>query len=182
MKKIPLCSNCKNKPRRRLKYGGGYFSWCADCIKSKYAGYRATYLADPVKKERNSRAHKLWAQQNPEAYKLSHHEAFMKLKREMLRAYGPECSCCGEDREVFLTLEHLNGDGSEHRKRVGGGTNTYRDLKRRGWPQGGYTVLCMNCNWATRFGGVCPHQLEREHNDNSRPNSMSSGRGLPASK
>jgi hypothetical protein len=111
-------------------------------------------MADPAKSERNSR----WQKENPEKAKAVQHETFLRLKRQMLAAYGPHCKCCGESREVFLTLEHTNHDGAEHRKLVGGGANTYRDLRNRGWPQDGFTVLCMNCNWATRFGGICPHQ------------------------
>jgi hypothetical protein len=37
--------------------------------------------------------------------------------------------------------------------------HVYRDLKKRGWPQEGYTVLCMNCNFAQRFGHRCPHKI-----------------------
>ena len=155
-----LCCNCKRAPRQKLE-SGSYHSWCVVCHKKKQAEYRAAYLADPEKRERNVRSRKLWALENPEAAKASGHETFLRLKHAMLRAYGPVCSCCGEDREPFLTLEHLNRDGSKHRKRVGGGANTCRDLRNRGWPQEGYTVLCMNCNWATRFGGICPHQKRK---------------------
>lgn len=81
------------------------------------------------------------------------------LKLEMIAAYGGCCSCCGEDAEAFLTLEHLNNDGNAHRARVGT-SNVWVDLKRRGWPRDDYTVLCFNCNLGKRCnGGVCPHQV-----------------------
>lgn len=77
----------------------------------------------------------------------------------MLDAYGRKCVCCGETEEAFLTLEHVNRDGAAHRRQVQGAI--YWDLKRRGWPKDGYTVLCMNCNWARRNGDPCPHELAR---------------------
>lgn len=154
------CSVCKEDRPLKPRGIGKTHPWCFECHSKKQAQYRATYLADPEKKARNTRAIQAWYRANPEEAKQRGRDNFLKLKREMLKAYGPNCTCCGESREVFLTLEHLNRDGAAHRKQVGGGANSYRDLRRRGWPQEGFTVLCMNCNWATRFGGVCPHKLE----------------------
>lgn len=81
-----------------------------------------------------------------------------ELREEMIAAYGGKCACCGETAPIFLTLEHVNGGGSAHRRAVG---NPYADLKRRGWPKDGYTVLCFNCNWASGHGG-CPHRSVAE--------------------
>jgi len=87
------------------------------------------------------------------------HRALGKRNRaEMVEAYGGRCSCprCPETNPAFLTLEHLNGDGAAHRKAVGRG-HAIADLRRRGWPKDGYTLLCWNCNCATRGGKICPH-------------------------
>ena len=80
-----------------------------------------------------------------------------KLREELLAAYGGTCACpkCPETNPAFLTLEHVNGDGKAHRLRAG--SHTYADLRRQGWPQQGYTLLCWNCNAATRHGKTCPH-------------------------
>src|SRR5260221_6067810 len=76
---------------------------------------------------------------------------------ELVAAYGGRCSCprCPETNPAFLTLEHLNGAGKAHRAKVG--SHAYTDLRRRGWPKDGYTLLCWNCNAMTRFGRTCPH-------------------------
>ena len=79
------------------------------------------------------------------------------LRAEMLMAYGGHCACCGESEPAFLTLEHLNGDGAAHRKATGGPAGAWVDLRKRGWPKDGYTLLCWNCNCATRYGTPCPH-------------------------
>lgn len=83
-----------------------------------------------------------------------------KLRSEMVEAYGGACSCCGEREVGFLTLEHVNGDGAKHREslRTLGGYAVWRDLKKRGWPTDGYTILCWNCHMATCWGRTCPHQ------------------------
>lgn len=86
---------------------------------------------------------------------------FGGIRREMFEAYGSKCNCCGETHKEFLTLEHLNGTGAEHRKKVGGGWGAVMDLRKRGWPKEGYTVLCMNCNFATRFNAICPHKINQ---------------------
>lgn len=83
---------------------------------------------------------------------------WLRLRIEVLTAYGKRCVCCGEKEPAFLTLEHTKGDGKAHRGKSGSYT-AYVDLKRRGWPKDGYTLLCMNCNWAKRFGeSKCPHK------------------------
>lgn len=83
-----------------------------------------------------------------------------RLRDQLIAAYGGKCACanCPETNPAFLTLEHVNGDGGEHRKRLG--SHVYADLRRRGWPQEGYTLLCWNCNAMTRFGRTCPHEEE----------------------
>lgn len=89
--------------------------------------------------------------------------ARQKLRAEALAAYGGSCACCGEGREPFLTIDHVEGSGNVHRRQVGGsnlsgGETSYRWLKNRGWPEG-FQVLCANCNMA-KERGVCPHQQE----------------------
>ena len=83
-----------------------------------------------------------------------------KMKLEFLHAYGGKCACCGETESDFLTLEHTRHDGKDHRERIGSGIAIYADLKKQGWPKDGYTIYCWNCQLATRFGKVCPHERQ----------------------
>jgi hypothetical protein len=86
----------------------------------------------------------------------------MGLRMEALRAYGgtvPACACCGESTVEFLSVDHINGGGRQHRLEVGmRGGEFYRWLKNNGYPTG-YRVLCHNCNMAMGFYGRCPHQV-----------------------
>jgi hypothetical protein len=75
--------------------------------------------------------------------------------------YGRACSCCGEDEQRFLTMDHELGDGAAHRKVIGGaGPKLYAWLVKHNFPAG-FRVLCWNCNSSTCNGGVCPHEEAR---------------------
>jgi hypothetical protein len=102
----------------------------------------------------------------PDKAKESDRKSRIKLKTEVVEAYGGKCSCCGETELVFLTIEHINHDGKKHQLEVGPGHGIYRDLKRRGFPKHGYTVFCWNCQMATRFGKPCPH-TRKDKNERS---------------
>lgn len=89
-----------------------------------------------------------------------------KLKAEVITHYGGRCSCCGESRPVFLTIDHIEGGGNEHRRALqktpqkghpSGGRCTYVWLRNNNYPEG-FQVLCWNCNSAKHILGVCPHQ------------------------
>jgi hypothetical protein len=101
---------------------------------------------------------------DPEKYRQEQRERQGVMRRqvrnELVEAYGGQCACpnCPETNSAFLTLDHVNGDGRAHRLKMG--SHTYADLRRQGWPQEGYRLLCWNCNAMTRGGKTCPHELE----------------------
>lgn len=123
-----------------------------------HPGYKATYDA-------------AWRQANPEKYAEYNRKSNLKLKRQVMDAYGGHCTCCGETELVFLTIDHVNNDGAEHRRQIAaeigatwsqGGSRTYRWLRDNGFPEG-FQVLCANCNCGKQWnGGVCPHQVTAE--------------------
>jgi hypothetical protein len=70
---------------------------------------------------------------------------------------------------LFLTIDHIANNGSQHRRELSGdgyrdasGYKTYRWLENNGFPKG-FQVLCANCNQGRyRNGGVCPHHSGSE--------------------
>ena len=82
-----------------------------------------------------------------------------KLRSQVLDAYGRICQCCGETEEHFLTVDHINGGGCQHRKQVKGGSIFHTWLIKRNFPAD-FQILCMNCNWAKGKYGRCPHTKE----------------------
>lgn len=89
-----------------------------------------------------------------------------RLRLLVLKHYGgdpPVCACCGEHRIEFLAIDHVNGDGAEHRRQLKqqvGGQSICRWLRDNRFPAG-FRVLCSNCNTAIGAYGMCPHETER---------------------
>jgi hypothetical protein len=121
----------------------------------KHPGYKSTYDA-------------AWRERNPDKYSEYNKKSNRKLKREVIDFYGGKCACCGETEIVFLTIDHIDGDGAEHRRRMAAetgsnwgqaGSPTYRWLRKNNFPEG-FQVLCANCNCGRQWnGGICPHQI-----------------------
>lgn len=95
-----------------------------------------------------------------------HTDKIMKpLKDAAFIAYGGYvCNCCGETEPIFLSIDHIDGGGYEHRKTIHAGYSMYSWLKREGYPNG-FQILCRNCNWGKHINnGICPHKkIKMEH-------------------
>lgn len=132
--------------QRERRNGKRIAGECVDCLSKALP--RSTRCRDhQTKHNQQSRADKI------------------KLKIETFNAYGGAmCRCCGETRLPLLTLDHVEGDGAEHRRREGisAGVNTYRRLRCTGYPPG-FQVLCYNCNCSKGYFGECPHVAERRN-------------------
>jgi hypothetical protein len=101
--------------------------------------------------------------ENPERGKQQSALYAKRVRLAALRAYsqdGPTCACCGEVREEFLAIDHIDGGGNEHRREIGiRGKGFFLWLKREGFPPG-FRVLCHNCNCSRGYSGYCPHETE----------------------
>lgn len=113
--------------------------------------------ASPKLAARQREHNRRWAKQNRAWIRAYNKQYFIKLRKEFIAAYGSKCACCDETISEFLTLDHVNGGGNKHRRLIGT-NNLYTTLKKVGWPQDEYRLLCMNCNWAGRGGKICPHK------------------------
>jgi hypothetical protein len=123
------------------------------------------YYRDNSSNIRNSR--NIYYQKNRESILEKKREEGRKRKQIVIDAYGGKCECCGETTFEFLTIDHINNDGAEHRRRIGGkGTKIYKYLIEHDFPKDGYRLLCFNCNISRGFYGYCPH-----HPDNKAPTS-----------
>ena len=82
-----------------------------------------------------------------------------QLKLQAFDKYGGRfCSCCGEDEILFLTIDHIFGGGTKHRRSLGAnGNSLYYWLEKNDYPTG-YRVLCRNCNWGVYINDICPHK------------------------
>ena len=83
-----------------------------------------------------------------------------RLHEEVYGAYGGACACCGEAEPRFLMIDHVNGDGAEHRRSIGvcAGFKFYLWLRREDFRNNpALQVLCANFSLAKERGG-CPHK------------------------
>lgn len=83
-----------------------------------------------------------------------------KVRLEVFNHYGNKCSCplCKETNIELLTIDHVNNNGAEHRRIMGGsGYKIHLWLKRNNYP-GGFRLLCWSCNSGRHLNnGICPH-------------------------
>ncbi len=93
-------------------------------------------------------------------------EYYLKTKHSILLYYSNstmKCACCGESHYEFLTIDHINGEGNKHVKKLGGMYMFYLWLIKNNFPEG-FQVLCYNCNLSKRTHKHCVHKENHENN------------------
>lgn len=132
--------------RYRMRLGSEHYrEYCRERRKAKIASMTPEQLAE-FRRAEAGKSKRLIAQ----------------LKDEAFKAYGGwRCSCCSETQRLFLTIDHIHGNGRKMREIHGQTGQFYRWLKKCGYPAG-FQVLCINCNFGKhQNGGICPHQVRR---------------------
>ena len=128
-----LCVHCGLEPPLEIK--GTHtlqFTGCKKCLALK------------------SRVQRRYAAKTTERNRLY----CLKVRKDVIDKYGGICTCCGESNFAFLTIDHVNNDGSLERMPSKSWFLKLRRESRREDLQ----VLCWNCNMAKFHFGVCPHQ------------------------
>lgn len=110
-------------------------------------------LVESIVASRHSRYY--W--RNREKRLASGKKYYRRLRKEALDHYGGVCSCCGESRYQFLSIDHKNGGGNKHAKSRKKNITIW--LKQNGYPDD-YQILCFNCNSARGFYGYCCNSPE----------------------
>lgn len=125
---------------------------CNVC-REKYRQWRVTNRGKASTKTRNKR-------RDPERLKELNRKYTRQLKRMIIDLYGGSCRCCGIEQIEFLTIDHINNDGTKDRQKMktgSGGTRFYRKVLN-GEKRDDLQVLCWNCNLAKAKYGICPHE------------------------
>lgn len=107
-----------------------------------------TEIEELIKQAEDTRGHKAEIRKKLIQF---HKDERARLKPTVLTHYGNgklACVKCGFDDIKALTIDHIDGNGANHRRAigVGAGNSFYRWLKENNFPEG-YQVLCMNCQW-----------------------------------
>ncbi len=136
---------------------------CNECMRARYRSYykkdRSYYRTKAAKyyMTRTKPVH----MKDPdylERRRQSYRRYNQRKRGLVLDHYGRQCVCCGEAIDRFLTIDHINSDGSHRRKDHGSGLDFYRWIIKNDYPSDLQT-LCFNCNLGRALnGGVCPHE------------------------
>lgn len=105
-------------------------------------------MRDKVKQQER---HRIYYKENRAKLLKDASENRQVYKKEALLIYGNgkiACVECGFSDIRALTIDHIDGGGSHHFKKIGY-SKLYRWLKQQGYPSG-YQTLCMNCQYLKR--------------------------------
>lgn len=138
-------------------------AWPARCEKCRRvheleqeADYRQRHQ-DQLRKGGRERAAAVRAA-DPEAARQKQRDYWQKIKNQVLDHYGHKCACCAA--ATHLSIDHISGDGAEHREelygnaRHGSGWRFYMWLINNSFPPG-YQTLCRSCNRSKGNGPRC---------------------------
>ena len=128
--------------------------------KNKINAKRREHDKKPEVRKRLSIQHKKWRHRKGEDFAIKQRKwkkkHDLKKKKLVFEHYGKKCICCGETEMTFLTIDHIEGGGEKHRKKIGRKINDW--LVKNNFPEG-FQTLCFNCNWGKHInGGICPHK------------------------
>lgn len=141
-KKCSKCLNTKSVESFRTsdRNNSGLVSWCKTCHDAKNKQCRDARLASGIVP--------------------SETKSYRRMRLRVLSHYSggtPSCNCCDITDIEFLSIDHVDGNGSEHRRQLKAKSRSvYRDIILSGMPFG-YRVLCHNCNQSYGLYGYCPH-------------------------
>ena len=148
------CAVCKKNNRETIF--GKDKKRCLICERKR----RKEFYERHIEKERQTALSRYW--KNRDTIRQSQKLYYNAIKHEVFMHYGGyTCKCCGEKEKEFLTIDHIDGGGNQHRKAMGGrGTYIYNWIRKNDFPSM-FQVLCYNCNLAkARNNNVCPHQFQ----------------------
>lgn len=80
-----------------------------------------------------------------------------KYKRACFNYYGWTCAGCGENNPATLTIDHINGGGSAHRRQIG--SQFYKWLVKHNFPRG-FRTLCGSCQMIAARGLPLPNNWD----------------------
>ena len=146
--------NVKNWGRTRyLKHGQQMLAKC----KQRYVDHKDEYL-ERVKRYRSTWSPETVRKVEARKYGWATRKT-MALYDQLFQIYGNKCACCGESNRIFLTLDHIKGDGNAERKALKNRQHGCVGKAIREPDKSKYQILCYNCNYGKqRNKGVCPHK------------------------
>lgn len=120
----------KHREKRLIQQRENHYKHREERLKSGRERYRE-YRKNPIYIEKQKERHRI------------NHIIQRKICIEHYSNGKNCCELCGESDLDVLTLDHINGGGNQHRKKIG--YHTSGVIITNKFPEG-YRILCMNCN------------------------------------
>jgi len=99
------------------------------------------------RKWRDKKKNRIYKKKHMSSY---HRERTAILWQSVLNMYGRICACCEMEDWSVLTVDHVNDDGKDHRKKNFRGAKLYKEMLKEYRPDL-YQILCHNCNRLKEF-------------------------------
>lgn len=132
---------------------------CKDCRKAYKKETKRLWgikrRSDPVKYKEMREKLRIWKSKDKPRELAYRKKNRIKNRSIVYAHYGDSCTCCGENKFEFLSIDHINGGGSKHRKELGGYV-PHTWIIKNNFPDN-LRLLCMNCNCSLGRYGYCPH-------------------------
>ena len=131
---------------------------CGESLEQSKRGRRIYCASCKIDKDKLSTEKSCSNPDNKLKLSLREKEKRVQLKNLIFDTYGRFCSCCGETRVEFLSLDHVGGWGASHRKELNNNQiSLYKWVIKNDFPNS-IRVLCFNCNQSHSIFGYCPHE------------------------
>ena len=149
-------------PEIKKKCDSQYYFAHPERVKDRSKKYRTANLERIRERDRLFHAaHRERDKQVNRQYRITNRQKIFqrrqKIKLEIIAHYGGKCEWpegCKVIDPDMLTLDHINGEGSKHRKEIGGGGHRiYRWLIQNKFPSG-FRLLCSNHNLKHYFNMI----------------------------
>ena len=129
-----ICSKCQKEQTLNSFYGKGLV--CKACYsllyKIKWKEQRRRFLETEFGKSREQER----SERNCQRYK--------ELRKNFFAMYGTSCACCGDSREMALSIDHVIPVSNRIKNSLTGIPEIRKALKK--YRPDLYQTLCMNCN------------------------------------
>jgi len=115
--------------------------------REKYPDYMRQWRA--ANRERVHEYEQQYYEANRDRKRDAKHLWHEGLQKQVFDHYGWSCACCGSTEQI--TIDHVEGDGRQHREQLfganynGNAGRMYRWLIDNGFPEG-FQALCRRCN------------------------------------
>lgn len=143
------CKSCRREERQRLRERN------PEKYREAARAGTARYRGRPGNREKMREKDRQRYAANREEVLERKSQYAANLRAVVFAHYGTVCACCGSTSR--LSIDHINGDGKQHRRELFGrntGMRIYTWLIREGFPPG-FQVLCRPCNASKGRGASC---------------------------